>query len=95
MKETTIRISADGKEALCLFEDNNPFEAVASTKQIARASNVKFDNDLGLWFVHDSEGRERISQIGFQKRKDAIDHEISLLVVFLAKSTDKIYNLFK
>jgi len=94
MKETMVRVSADGKEALCLYHDDNPFELVAATKEIARASNVKFDNNVGLWFVHDSNGNKRLSPIGFVKRQDAIDHEIAVLVVELSESTEEIYKLF-
>jgi len=87
MKETMIKISADGTETLCLYHDNNPFEEVATTKKIARASNVKFNNKDGLWYVHDPAGDRLLSTTGFDRRGDAIQHEIDILEGYLVDAS--------
>jgi len=94
MKETTVRVSPEG-EVLSLYYDDLPFGVKEQNKNIIRASNVHFNNEDGLWYVYDPDGKVLLSTVGFTNRGDAIQHEINILESLLVKDPEEISKLFR
>jgi len=79
-----ILITKDGQTVTGLHDDNFPFSTLGDL-EINRATDVRFDNQEKLWFVHDPKTGERIIPQGFVSRKLAILAE----VIFLEKILEK------
>lgn len=93
--ETTIHISADG-EITMLYFDDHPLTTLAEAKKIVRASDVRFDNDEKMWFVHEFfKGKEVKHEMGYFRRGDAIASEIAVLGKRLVNAPGTIKELFE
>ena len=80
MAKHIIKISQEGTLTF-LYSDSHPCLSVPGDISINRASNVHFDNDCKLWFVHEikSDGSEVKHPEGFKFRADAIAYEVGIL----------------
>ena len=94
--EVTIKIMPEGKEVILLYMDHNPVNKIGE-KSVVRASDVKFNNEDGLWYVHEvipGNNKVRHSK-GFHLREQAINYEIQLLEKHLDGDAKHILELFE
>lgn len=94
--DVMIRIGPDGANIIMLYYDHNPLNTIGE-KRIVRASDVKYDNQDGLWHVYEiMPGREMVRhKQGFKLRADAIKYEIGLLEAKLGGDASGIVELFR
>jgi len=71
-----VRFKADGS-VVFLYNDDHPALKLGKA-EIERASDVYFDNERQKWRVHIRGEREPLKE-GFEKRQDAINHEVEYL----------------
>ena len=97
--EMEISISPDGRAVTMLYFDDNSLNKIGKP-QIVRASNVQFDNEKKLWFVHElfaagGYTEEKKHEKGFERRADAIKSEIDLLEKRLAADPGSVAAMFE
>ena len=71
-----VRFTTDGKVEF-VYEDDHPALKLGKA-QIERASDVYWDHQDECWRIHIRGEREPLPE-GFEKRQDAIGHEVAYL----------------
>ena len=94
--EVELTISKDGQTVTMLYYDDFPLNKLGKPS-IVRASNVQFDNEKKLWFVHELFGNEveKKHEEGFKRRADAIKSEIDMLEKRLAVDPASVDAMFE
>jgi len=87
-----LRISPDGTQVTSLYDEEKFSSKAPGIKTIVRASDVKFNNEKGKWYVHQFlPGKRRlVHPQGFIKRKDAIAFEVKLLGKLLMENPSSV-----
>lgn len=96
MGEMVIKISPDGKTAVLLHSDTHPLIG-EGRQELARASNVLFDEEDQLWYVHENvpKGGTFRHDPGFVRRADAIEFEVNMLNWRLEHLPDSVDAVFE
>lgn len=81
-KEKVITITADGKEAYGLYDDNLPYRELGGKVEAVRASEVRMNKD-GRWEVYIF-AEDKVLPETFVNRADAIQYEIDYLNDYVA-----------
>lgn len=74
----TVKIAPDGGAAICLYRDEFNLRDLGEMT-VERASDVFFDSEAQKWAVRILGEDERVLPERFDKRSDAISHEIEVL----------------
>jgi hypothetical protein len=90
-KEKVITITANGKEAYGLYDDNLPYRQLGGKVEAIRASEVRM-NDDGRWEVYIF-AEDKVLPETFENRADAIEYEIDYLNDYVApESLRKLFD---
>ena len=88
LRTTTIRISKEGVVKFVYADDHIALSL--GKADIKRFSDVRYDNDDGMWKIYFKKGEKEI-QIGrpHKKRADAITQEVQIINTILALPTEE------